>query len=166
MVKRVLAAVLAGGVLFAAAVVESDDSMAGGEAAAPAEAVNAVAQLGTLLRHLEASGGDPRFAERLPAEPRLVAEIVGGVEWGSHLDHETDLEPVRFEIVAATLEGAVATIRTREMAIARFRSRAVRDGEADTRRPVVARWEYQVVRRAGVWRVEDWKALGEVEGTP
>jgi hypothetical protein len=37
-----------------------------------------------LAAHLHGSGGDPRFAERLPADPEVVSDVLGDIEFATH----------------------------------------------------------------------------------
>ena len=157
-------AALGGAALFAVAVLESGRGPSAVEPSAPTEAIAGVRQFLTILHHFQSSGGNPRFAERLPAEPSLVAEIRGSVEWERHLDEQTDLEPVRVEIVSATGRDAVAIVRTRELAIAHTRRRSGSPDARETKRGVVEAWEYRVVHSATGWRVADWKPLPAREG--
>jgi hypothetical protein len=166
LVIRIAALALAGALLFGVAVLESRVEEPPGPRDAPPEAAAAVREFITLARHYEASGGDRRFAERLPATEAMVAEIRGGAEWERHLSDSTVLEPVRVDVLSAKLDRAgAATVRTREYLIAHVRIRSGPSGFEEQDRAVVGAWEYRLVRAGASWRVADWAPVVPEEGS-
>jgi len=137
-------------------------------------AADTVATLLSLMGHFYASGGDPRFAERMPASAGLIDELRSDVDYvaRNHRIEEPELE----RLVVLSVEpsgpsgapGASAGIDRAEVRTLerwRFRIHWAADGtpaEADRVRTVHGR--YYLVRSSGAWRVEGWQPIADEEG--
>ena len=116
------------------------------------EAFRGAATFATLTAHLRASGGDPRFADRIPADPPVVAELLSDITVAQHHGLVERAQLVRFEPRAADAVGPeLAEVRATEYWVTRSVGAA---GEA-VRSDVVA-VRYAMRRDAGGWRVADW----------
>lgn len=120
------------------------------------EAFRGAARFATLAAHLRASGGDPRFADRIPADPPVVAELLSDITVAQHHGLVERAQLVRFEPRAVDAVGPeLAEVRATEYWITRSGGPA---GEA-TRSDVVP-VRYAMRRDAGGWRVADWALDG------
>lgn len=110
-----------------------------------------------LMGHLYRSGGDPRFAERLPAGDEVVAEILADIDYLESNHRRQDPELERLEVVAIEpLDAERLEIRTRES----WRVRVLwssRSGAAEPARSETVRGSYLLVRGGRGWRVEGWR---------
>lgn len=123
-------------------------------------AVEAVHSTVTLAAHLRGSGGDPRFAERIPASPEVIEALQRELEFMKHLGVVEDAELKRFEVGRVRrARPRVLEVDTREYWVTRQVSGGVRPPEAarpDFRTDVVlTRWT--VERQSGGWVVVDWQ---------
>lgn len=137
-------------------------------------AADTVASLLSLMGHFYGSGGDPRFAERMPASTGLIDELKSDVDYVAR-NHRIE-EPELQRLVVLSVEpsgpsGALgsgaridrAEVRTLERW--RFRMRWAADGtpaEAERERTVHGR--YYLVRSGAGWRVEGWQPIADEEG--
>lgn len=120
---------------------------------ARAQVEAAVRQFLSLSRHLEASGGDPRFAERLPAAPEVTDEILAGVRFARSQGRVETPELVRLDVLgAAPLRAGLVELTTREYWVVRAHALS---GGADLGSPraAVVAWHYVLARRGGGWAV-------------
>lgn len=118
-------------------------------------AVAAVRLTLELTRHLYASGGDPRFSERMPASDGVIEELMKDVDYlaNNHRRQEHRLE--HLEIVEAkALDDRRVEIRTREEWLTRL---VWLDGAT------AAEWagqvvfaKYLVTAETQGWRVQAW----------
>lgn len=126
------------------------------------EAADTVVRMLSLMRHLYRSGGDPRFAERMPASPGLLDELRADVDYlaRNHRIQDPELE----NLVVLAVErldpqgGERLEVRTRERWV--FRVLWAADGaaaEPPRRRTVEAR--YVLVPSGTGWRVEGWQPI-------
>jgi len=129
------------------------------------EAADAVHLTLSLMRHLYLSGGDPRFAERMPAAEGIVEEILADVRYLARNQRVQDTELLRLDVTAVDPlgEGRV-TVRTRERWQVRTR-RAHGGGDADPLRSQVIHGRYLVVHGRKGWRVEGWEIVDPEEET-
>lgn len=116
---------------------------------------------------LRAADGDLRLAERLPAGPDLLRELLADIAFARRQPGPTELhELVRLEVTGAELgRHGAAEVRTREFWVFR-RPRA--SGAAEARPIAVWTVRYELGRAGGAWRVVDYQ-LERVEagaGTP
>lgn len=110
-----------------------------------------------LMGHLYRSGGDARFAERLPAGDEVVAEILADVDYLKRNHRRQDPELQRLEVVAIEpLDAERLEIRTRESWQVRLLWSSG-GGEAEPARSETVRGKYLLVRGGQGWRVEGWK---------
>lgn len=122
-----------------------------------AEAERTVHELLALVRHLHGSGGDPRFAERVPAAPEVVDELLREIAWVRHQGWIEELQLARLELSPAerTEDGALE-LGAREFWIAR--RRPVADAAAEPRlSSSVLATRYRLEREGGRWRVVEWR---------
>jgi hypothetical protein len=114
----------------------------------------------SLMRHLYASGGDPRFAERMPAAAPVVEEMLSDIAFSRHSHRRQEPVLVELEVTAAEwLAPDRMELATRE----RWRLRTlwiVGDEDALPPRDEEAHCRYLLAREGGAWRVVDWR-LGE-----
>jgi hypothetical protein len=120
---------------------------------AAAEAASAVvARFASLAAHLRATSGDSRFADRIPADPPVVGELVADIAFAQHQGLVERAQLVRIERRSLEAVGLdVAELRATEYWITRSEGPA---GPA-TRSDVVS-VRYALRRDAGGWRVADW----------
>ena len=84
-------------------------------------AVAAVRMTLELSRHLYASGGDPRFAERMPASERMVEALMKDIDYLANNHRRQDNQLRRLEVVAVRALGpGWVEVRTREEWLARI----------------------------------------------
>jgi hypothetical protein len=114
-------------------------------------ATAAVQSFLTLSAHLRGSGGDPRFAERLPASEAVVGELMDEIAYLRHAGRLDEPRLVRSEIREVKPEAdGLAAVRTKEYWI----TRDVREGGEVRSDVVLAR--YTLARDGAAWRVVDW----------
>jgi len=114
-----------------------------------------------LMRHLYSSGGDPRFAERIPASESIVGEILADVEYLARNHRRQDPELLRLEITGVVpLDERRVEVRTREFWTIRW-FWIDGSGEAEPATSQVIGSRYLVVHGGTGWRVEDWEFLDE-----
>lgn len=112
----------------------------------------------TLTRHLYASGGDPRFADRLPAAAQVVEELMTDVVYLQHNQRRQELSLMQLEILDLELRQDRARVRTEELWIIRTFHTLLRQ-PADPPRSAKFRVEYFLAREARGWRVEGWDLI-------
>jgi hypothetical protein len=162
---RAPAVVLAAGlVLLAAAAVEASRARRAEaewlDGTARTGAANAAALFASLTGHLRASGGDPRFADRLPADPPVIAELLADIAFVQHRERLENPRLVKFDLRSVEAVGpGLAEVRAREYWITTTQHR----GEVSTRSDAVT-VRYAVRRDAGTWRVADWAVADEPAG--
>lgn len=111
----------------------------------------------SIMRHLYSSGGDTRFAERMPASDGIIEEMMSDIDYLSANHRRQDPELKRFEIKAVQpLAPDRVEVRTRELWNFRFLWIG-RPGESDPPRIEVIYSRYLVVRTQSGWRVEGWR---------
>ena len=168
--KNLLKIVLAGLVLFVVAAVAQEwsyFSSAWFGTSGTAEAVSqdtgqdqALAVLRetlALMAHLVASGGDPRFAERMAVTPEILEEIRSDIEYLSGNRRFQDSRLQKLELLAAVPAGeGRLELRTREFWIHRTFWSDGR-GEADPPRSVIVYPRYRMVRENSGWLVYGWE---------
>jgi hypothetical protein len=116
-----------------------------------------VEQLLVLMGHLYGTGGDPRFAERIPASPAVIDEMLADIEYlgRNHRRQEPILQ--KLEIVAVDPIGADRVeVRTREFWIHRVYWAVGDRAETEPARSQVVNGRYLVARQPSGWRVEAW----------
>jgi len=115
-------------------------------------AIAAVRSFVSLSTHLRSSGGDERFADRIPADRAVVSELVTDVELGrrgGREEEESRLVRVDVRDVRPSLAFLVE-VRTKEYWVTRSRP-----GGADVRSDVLL-VRYVVRRDGGAWKIADW----------
>jgi len=136
-----------------------------GEAAAPTEASeadigeaeSALRMTFALMRHLYASGGDPRFSDRMPASPSIVQEMLADIEYLGGNGRVQDPLLQHLEVLEAIpIDEDSVELRTKEYWRIRF-LRKDGQGEADPAQGHMLYGRYLVRRDAAGWRVEDWE---------
>jgi hypothetical protein len=142
--------VLVGGALALAAAAWNAADPVREERASGAElgaAVETVRTFVTLASHLRGSGGDERFAERIPAEPGVLAELEADLELGQQLgDQDARLVHADVKDVRPVARGLVE-VRTREY--------WVTEGD-EAERANVLTVRYVLRREWSAWKVADW----------
>jgi hypothetical protein len=117
----------------------------------------------TIMRHLYSSGGDTRFAERMPASDGIIEEMISDIEYLSRNHRRQDPELKRMEIESVEpLAPDRVEVRTRELWSFRF-SWLGRGGDSDPPRIEVIHSLYLVVRTQSGWRVEGWRFVDPPE---
>lgn len=114
--------------------------------------------------HYYASGGDPRFADRLPASEGVVDELRDDVDYLRRNGRYQDPKLARMEIVSAEpLEGGQVELQTREWW--HVRTLWIDDGrESDSPRVFKSFGRYLLEPGPAGWRVEAWEPLREDPG--
>jgi hypothetical protein len=111
----------------------------------------------SLMRHLYSSGGDPRFAERIPAAAGIVEEMLVDVDYVTRNHRRQEPELIRLDVESTTPLGEnQVEIHTREFWRIHFRW-IDGSGESDPPRNQVIRGRYLVVRDGKGWHVEGWE---------
>jgi len=112
-----------------------------------------------LMRHLYLSGGDPRFADRMPASDGVKEEMLADITYLGHRHLVQDPDLQRLDVVSIeALAQDRLELRTRESW--RFGvSRADGTGEVEPPRSRTVEATYLVVRGGAGWRVESWRLM-------
>jgi hypothetical protein len=122
-------------------------------------AADAVHMALSLMRHLYLSGGDPRFAERMPAAGGIVEEIQADVRYLARNQRVQDPELLRLDVTDVERLGEDRVeVRTRERWHVRVRW-AHGGGDAESPRKPTIHGRYLVVRGGKGWRVEGWETF-------
>ncbi|HET9554256.1 MAG TPA: hypothetical protein VFP50_14910 [Anaeromyxobacteraceae bacterium] len=133
----------------------------GAEALPPAERaeVEATARLFTrLAAHLKGSGGDPRFAERIPAAPAVVEELLAEAAF---VDRAGRREEPRLQRIELGTPVRVAPGRVRIDARELWVTRVVaRGGQPLETRSDVISVRYLLDADRGRWQVAAWSLIG------
>jgi len=120
------------------------------------QAVGALREALTLMTHLYSSGGDPRFAARMPVTPEILEEIQGDIAYLAGNRRFQDPRLQQLELLAADPVGAGRLeLRTREFWIHRT-FWADGSGESDPPRSVILYPRYRMVRDNTGWRIREW----------
>ena len=119
-------------------------------------AIAAVQGFVTISTHLARSGGDARFADRLPAMPEVVDEVMGGLAFTRHSGRREEPQLIRVN-VSAVEPGPQGTV---EVATAEYwvvRGFRLSDGAPEPQPRVdVVRARYTVQREGSGWKVASW----------
>ena len=123
------------------------------------EAVAAVRETLVLMRHLYTSGGDVRFAERLPASDGMVREMLDDIEYLHRTRRVQDLALRSLDVQEATpIDLDQVEVRTRELW--EIRTTWLDDGsQSDPPRVAVVHGLYRVRRACAGWRVQSWDRI-------
>jgi hypothetical protein len=112
-----------------------------------------------LMRHLYASGGDSRFADRMPTSAGVLEEMLADIDYLSRNRRRQDPKLERLDVEAVeVLETGSVEVRTRELWSIRFLW-LDGSGESDPHRVEVVRSRYLVTRGSSGWIVEGWEGL-------
>ncbi len=115
------------------------------------DAIAAVRSFVSLSSHLRGSGGDERFADRIPADPAVVAELVSEVELSRRLGLHEESRLVRADAREVRHVGPyLVEVRMKEYWVMRSGP-----GGSDVR-PDVLPVRYLLRRDGGAWKVADW----------
>lgn len=111
----------------------------------------------TLSSHLYRADGDPRFAERLPAAPRVVDQLMADIVYLRHNGRYQEPVLEQLEIGDIRILGPdEVEVTAREFWIIRTRSLA--DGaETDPVRSEISRVRYRMSRESTGWTVQAWQ---------
>lgn len=123
-------------------------------------ASDAVYRMLALAEHFYASGGDPRFAERMPVSDAVVEEMITDVRYlgRNHLVQFPSLERLDVTAVRDLGEGKVE-IHTRELW--EIEQRGVTDEMSHApSRPHRTKRKYLLSRGPRGWKVEGWDIAG------
>lgn len=110
-----------------------------------------------LMRHLYLSGGDPRFADRMPASDGVKEEMLADIVYLGQRHLMQDSELLRLDVMSVeTLAPDRLELVTRELW--RFRVlRADGTGEVEPAHNRTVEAAYLVARGGSGWRVESWR---------
>lgn len=123
-------------------------------------AVEALALALDLMRHLYASGGDTRFADRMPTSAGVLEEMLVDIDYLTRNRRRQDPKLERLEVEAVEPLGTgTVEVRTRELWSIRF-FWLDGSGESDPHRVEVVNSRYLVSRGSTGWVVEGWERLG------
>jgi len=132
---------------------EREESLSADEREAAADAVYLAL---SLLRHFYASGGDPRFAERMPVSDAVLAEMRSEVAYLARNGRIEDPVLDRLQVLSVEPAGPRrATVRTREHWTVHLR-RASDGGPIGQPGVGVTHREYLVTLEGDDWRVMGW----------
>jgi hypothetical protein len=110
-----------------------------------------------LMRHLYLSGGDLRFADRMPASDGVKEEMLADIVYLGQRHLVQDAELLRLDVMSIeTLAAGRLELATREL----WRFRVLRaDGSGEVEAPHTRTLEasYLLVRGGSGWRVESWR---------
>ena len=122
-------------------------------------AVQAVALTLDLMRHLYASGGDARFADRMPTSAGVLEEMLADIDYLSRNRRRQDPKLEKLDVEAVELLGTGSVeVWTRELwSVRLFWSDG--SGESDPHRVEVVNSRYLVSRGSTGWVVEGWERL-------
>jgi hypothetical protein len=116
----------------------------------------------TLMGHLYTSGGDERFAERMPAADGMIEEMLADIDYlkQNHRRQEMSLERLEVTSVDPIGPGRIE-IRTREHWSVRFLTIG---GNTETDPPLqqIAHGKFLVALGTRGWRVEGWEVLDPI----
>lgn len=108
-----------------------------------------------LSSHLYATGGDRRFAERLPSSPALIDEVVRDARYVLHNERVEEPSLIRLDVASIASPSAdVITVDVREYWTTRYYFKA--DRSFDSVRSDIVRVQYRLQRDGGSWRVMSW----------
>lgn len=131
-------------------------------------AVDAVRELLSLWGHLEESGGDPRFVERLPASAEVVDEMLAEVAYLRHNYRRQEQNLIRLEVLSADAsDPRHLSLLTREFWVVRTYSSVHPRQELGPVRSTVVHVRYLLEKDGARWRVVHWlhvPAPSEPEG--
>lgn len=121
------------------------------------QAVEALRLTLTLMGHLYESGGDTRFAERMPAAPEVVEEMLADVAYlrHNHRRQVVTLESFQVQAVEPLGQTERLEVRTRE----RWQVRTQwldGSGDSDPPRSQEGHARYLLVRQGAGWQVTGW----------
>ncbi len=121
-------------------------------------AAGTAALFARLSSHFRASGGDPRFSDRIPADPPVIAELQADVAFARHGGLVERPRLVKFEALEVVPDGpGFAKVRATEYWITQTEG----PEEPSVRSDVVS-VRYAMRRDAAGWRVADWILDGGV----
>jgi hypothetical protein len=128
-------------------------------------ASDTVREMLTLMGHFYATGGDPRFAERMPASSAVMEEMKADVDYLAR-NHRVQIPSLnRLEVTSVEpVDEEHVEIETRELWIIRLRwGRGSRDSEPP--QPSIAYGKYLLARGPQGWQVKAWD-LSEPDQAP
>ena len=122
-----------------------------------AQALGTVREALALMAHSYTSGGDPRFADRMPVAPELLEEMRADIDYLARNRRVQDSRLQKLELLAATPVGADRLeLRTREFWIHRtFWSDSGEESEPP--RSAILHARYNLIRESNGWRVFGWE---------
>jgi hypothetical protein len=129
------------------------------------EVADAVYQTLALLEHFYASGGDPRFAERMRASEAFVEEMTTDVQYlgRNHRIQDPSLE--RLDVIAVEGFGkGRAQVHTRELWKVQYRS-AKHEGSIESLGLQSVERKYLLRRGIRGWSVEGWDLTDSEQAT-
>jgi hypothetical protein len=120
------------------------------------KANNALRLVLDLTGHLYRSGGDRRFAERIPAGAGVIDEVMADVEYLARNHRVQDQTLESFDVVSVdVLASDQMEIRTRELWDVAVLW-AAGGGEAEPRASRLVKGRYLLVKTGVGWSVEGW----------
>jgi hypothetical protein len=112
-----------------------------------------------LMSHLYASDGDQRFAERMPASPEVVGEMMADIVYLRHSGRYQELILHGLEVLEVTpLSSDQVEIRTKEHWTIRTLSLGD-DSEADPARGQIVFTKYRLELAVATWQVVAWQRM-------
>jgi hypothetical protein len=120
--------------------------------------VEAVRDILVLLEHYYGTGGDPRFAERIPVSPQVLRDFQADVEYLKRNRRRQEPRLQRLEIVDVSTTGTGrATVRTKEYWIHRIFWLDEEGGEAEPPHSQVINSIYHLSKQSQGWRLDRWE---------
>jgi hypothetical protein len=126
-----------------------------------ASATEAVREILVLLEHFYGTGGDPRFAERIPASPQVLREIQADIEYLRRNRRRQEPSLQRLEVVDVSTAGpGRVTVRTKEYWIHRIYWLDESGDEAEPPHSQVITSTYHMRKHSQGWRLARWEMSG------
>lgn len=126
------------------------------------DAANAVYLFRSVSTHLYASGGDARFAERLPATQQVVEELRADIDYVRKNGRVETPKLVRIEFVTSDVtEATRAEVTTREFWVTQHHW--PNGAEADPPRSDIAYARYRLNKDGTRWIVNAWDPVDAPE---
>ncbi len=163
--KNLIKILVIGGVLFTVVCIVQDwrnffrvgqDSALSDDAELEAELTNTIQQFVEIARHVYQSGGDARFAERLPASEAVIAELMNEIAYLKKNGRVQLSRLARFEVleVERVAENRAIVRTAEDWVVYMADSRSGARFDPDHLHSVHA--EYRLARRGPAWQVAQW----------
>jgi len=122
-----------------------------------ASAAEAVRNILVLLEHYYGTGGDPRFAERIPVSPQVLRDLQADIEYLKRNRRRQEPHLQRLEILDVASAGPDrVNVKTKEYWIHRIFWLDESGDEAEPPHSQVITSTYHMRKHSQAWRLERW----------